>query len=200
MLHPNRMTPQTPPQQQEPAPLTPEEQVLWMEAHKTDAAPSEANSSMPGTPDLMRVPDAVPVTLEQVHELLQAALLQVEGIQKAHQGDDYRAPAPTVPKDGSAVLRFRYELHDSAGWQFGHEMDIPLPGFQRVGMLPVALRTVQAALTTFVMQPLCGEVTEYIESCRAGTAYSEVPLRFAPLQQDRSSEEDNSGGRTNLEN
>lgn len=199
MLHPNRMIPQPPPQQN-PEPVAPEEQVPSTEELRPDVAPSEANSSMPGTPDLMREPEVVPVTLEQVHELLRAALLQVEDIQKAHLGDNYRAPAPTVPKDGSAVLRFRYELHDSTGWKFGHEMDIPLPGFQRVGMLPVALRTVQAALTTFVMQPLCGEVTDYIEACRANTAYSEVPLRFAPLQQDRSGEEDNSGGRTNLEN
>jgi len=169
-----------------------------MEEHKQDVAVSEASSSLPGTPDLMRVPEVAPVTLEQVQELLKLALQQVENIQKSHQGDDYRAPAPKVPQDGSAVLRFRYELHDNLGWRFGHEMDIPLPGFQRIGMLPVALRTVQAALTTFVMQPLCGEVTDYVEALAAGTAHSEVPLRFAPLLRDKSDEE-NTGGRADLE-
>ncbi len=90
------------------------------------------------------------------------------------------AAPPTTPrlKAGDGLLRINYALLDSNGIAFGHDLDIPLPGFNRPSMLPMAIKTVQAALSTLVLSPLYGAITDYVEACTASSAHSEVPLPF----------------------
>lgn len=99
--------------------------------------------------------------------------------------------APKLPtvKSGDGLLRVNYALLDSNGVAFGHDLDIPLPGFTRPSMLPMAIKTIQATLSTLVLSPLYGAITDYVESCAAGSAHLEVPLPFRLKGSDRSDSE-----------
>lgn len=90
--------------------------------------------------------------------------------------------APRLPavSGNNAVLKVAFALYDADGEIFDHKLDIPLTGFRSESMRPLALSTVQAALATLVMPQLVGAVTDYQETVRRPSEYSERPLLHQP--------------------
>ena len=136
-----------------------------------------------------------PRTRAQMHACMQrSTALAIQQVLDTMFGSEPEAPleltpatAPKLPtvKPGDAILRINYALLDVDGIAFAQDLDIPLPTFAKLGMLPMAVKTVQAALSTLVLSPLYGAVTDYVEARTAASAHSEVPLPFRLKQSDR---------------
>lgn len=191
-----------------PDPIAPSQQpeATTPEA-ATQAAPNElqnASSDTPAKPELWSdygepaKPSPVahlwddygeaspPRTFDQLLQHVEAgnrdlllALSHVDDRLRSAFAEKIQARLPVVTGN-NAVLRVSFALYDVEGSIFDHRLDIPLTGFRSDSMRPLALSTVQAALHTLVLPQLVGAVTDYQETMRRETEFSERPLLPAP--------------------